>query len=101
MLSAAIFHLRQRSLLRGNILVLASLAIAFRLADFPNNHATLLLIIPSILAILGTVDSLRCMRARWSWYHGGVILCIYMDLMAICMIVFMLLYPYANWLNTH
>jgi hypothetical protein len=35
------------------------------------------------------------MRTKWSWYHGGVVLLIYMDLMAISMILFLLLYPYA------
>jgi hypothetical protein len=34
------------------------------------------------------------MRRRWSYYHAGVVLCIYMDLMAITLILFFLLYPY-------
>jgi hypothetical protein len=34
------------------------------------------------------------MRKRWSFYHGGVLLCLYMDLMAICLILFFLFYPY-------
>jgi hypothetical protein len=39
------------------------------------------------------------MRTRWSFYHGGVLLLIYMDLMALGMILFLFLYPYALWLT--
>jgi len=94
-----ILDLRRRSLIRGNVLVLGSLAAAFVLSDFPHNHATLLLLIPTVLAMAGTVDSIRCMRKRWSFYHGGVLLCIYMDLMAIALILVFLLYPYSLWLT--
>jgi hypothetical protein len=45
------------------------------------------------------VDTIRCMRKRWSFYHGGVLLCIYMDLMAVALILVFLLYPYALWLS--
>jgi hypothetical protein len=93
-----IFNPRRRSLLRGSILVLASLAIAFVLSDFPRNRATPFLILPTITAIFGTADTVRCMQRRWSFYHGGVLLCIYMDLMALCMILFFLLYPYTRWI---
>ncbi|HEY0264695.1 MAG TPA: hypothetical protein VGC07_09230 [Granulicella sp.] len=39
------------------------------------------------------------MQKRWSFYHGGVLLCIYMDLMVVSLILFFLLYPYAFWLS--
>ena len=90
---------RTRSLLRGNLLVLGSLLAAFFLSDFPRNRPTLLLAIPALLALWGTVDTIRCMKPRWSFYHGGVLLCIYMDLMAVSMILFFLLYPYMHWLT--
>jgi hypothetical protein len=89
----------RRSLIRGNVLVLASLAWAFPLSDFPQNRPTLLLILPSLLAIAGTLDTVRCMQRRWSFYHGGVVLCIYMDLMALAMILFFLVYPYMLWFS--
>ncbi len=85
---------RFRSVLRGNLLVLLSLAAAFVLSDFPHNRTTLLLAIPAVTSLLGTADTIRCMQPRWSFYHGGVVLCIYMDLMAVSMILFFLLYPY-------
>lgn len=92
--SFAVFNLRRKSLLRGNLLVLGSFAASFRLSGFPHAHATLLLLIPAVLSILGAFDTLRCMQRRWSLYHGGVILLLFMDMMAICLILFFLLFPY-------
>jgi len=88
-----------RSLLRGALLVLLSLGAAVLLSDFPRNRATLWLILPCFTAIAGTIDHIRCMRTRWSFYHGGVLLLIYMDLMALGMILFLFLYPYALWIT--
>ncbi|HEU4634570.1 MAG TPA: permease [Edaphobacter sp.] len=90
---------RSRSLLRGTLLVLVSLGVSVLLSDFPNNHATPLLILPVIAAVAGTIDHVRCVRTRWSLYHGGVLLMIYMDLMALGMMLFFLIYPYALWLT--
>ena len=85
---------RNRSLPRGTALVLGSLVLAFSLAGFPEDRASLKLIIPSVA---------RCSRHlghhplpathRWSLYHGAVVVLIYMDIMALCMILFLLLYP--------
>lgn len=76
-------------------MVLLSLGITLFLSDFPNNRANLFILLPALAAIAGTIDHLRCMRTKWSWYHGGVVLLIYMDMMAVSMILFFLLYPYA------
>jgi Na+/H+ antiporter NhaD/arsenite permease-like protein len=92
--NSAIFHPRQRSLARGNLLVFGSVLLTFWLSDFPHNRATLLLLIPVATVILGTIDTARCIRPRWSLYHGGVLLCLYMDLMATTLVLFSLLYPY-------
>ena len=95
----AILNPRHRSLLRGNVLVLGSLVMAFFLSDFPHNRATLLLLVPTLGAFAGTADTVRCIRKRWSLYHGGVIFCIYMDLMIVAMILVFLLYPYSLWMT--
>lgn len=87
------FDLRYRSVLRGSLLVFFSTVVAFRLSHFPNNFKTVWLIGPLVFAIAGTADTTRCMQKRWNWYHGGVVLCLYTDLMAICIIAFFLLYP--------
>ncbi|MEZ2346386.1 permease [Terriglobus sp. RCC_193] len=87
---------RQRSLLRANLLVLLSLTVSFWLSNFPYNKANPWLVIPLLFSFIGTADTLRCMRTKWNWYHGGVVLCAYMDLMCICVILFFLVYPF--WL---
>ncbi len=95
-----LFNLRRHSLTRATALVLLSLGAAILLSDFPNNRPTLLLILPTITGTIGTADTIRCMQRNWSFYHAGVILCVYMDLMAVGMIVFFLLYPYSNWITS-
>jgi hypothetical protein len=74
--------------------------VALLLSDFPLDRANPYLILPAFLAALGTADTIRCMQPRWSFYHGGVVLCIYMDLMALSLILFLLLYPYARWITS-
>ena len=97
-----LFNPRCRSLLRGSLLSLLSLAAALLLSRFPQNHPTPLLILPALTAAAGTIDHARCMRTRWSFYHGGVVLCLYMDLMVLGMILFFLVFPYATWFSgTH
>lgn len=88
-----------RSLVRGIVLVLVSLVAAILLSGFPNSRTNPLIAVPALGAIAGTVDHVRCMATKWSWYHGGVILLVYMDLMAIGLILFFLLYPYTHWLT--
>jgi len=98
--SNSLLNPRHRSLIRGNLLVLLSLVAAFILSDFPRNRPTMLLAIPSLIAMVGTADTIRCMQPRWSFYHGGVLLCVYMDLMAVSLILFFFLYPYMFWLTS-
>jgi hypothetical protein len=74
--------------------VVLSLAIATPMSGFPSLHANPLLVLPALLCMIGSVDTVRCMQKKWSFYHGGVLLCLYMDLMAITLILFYLFYPY-------
>ena len=92
------FNPRYKSLARGNVLVWLSVVVSGFLSDFPHNKPTLWLILPTLVSCIGTADTIRCIRRRWSFYHAGVIFCIYMDLMAVCMIVFFLIYPYSHYL---
>jgi hypothetical protein len=91
-------NLRHRSLSRGTVLVLSSLLLAFRLAGFPDVRASIKLLIPTLIATLGTWDTMRCLQQRWSFYHGAVVVLIYTDILVLCVILFLLLYPYAGWL---
>lgn len=93
-MTPALFNPRVRSLTRSNILVLGSLFVALALSGFPHPHQNLLLCLPAVLSIVGTADTVRCIQRRWSLYHGGVLFCIYMDLMVIAIIWFFFLFPY-------
>jgi hypothetical protein len=95
----AVFHLRCRSLLRGTLVVLASFAAAIAASGFPNLHPSPWLLLPALGAIYGTWETTRCLRQRWSFYHGGVLLLLYADILVLAMIVFLLLYPWAHWLQ--
>lgn len=93
------FNPRIRSLVRGNLIVLGCLAIATLMSKFPHLRATPWLVLPALGCVFGMVDTVRCMQKRWSFYHGGVLLCLYMDLLAITLVLFFLLYPYLVWLG--
>ncbi len=96
------FNPRFKSLPRANGVVLLSLAAATLISHAPHLRASLWLVLPLLTALLGTVDTVRCMRKRWSFYHGGVLLCIYMDLMVLTLVLFFLLYPYfVPFSDTH
>jgi hypothetical protein len=95
----AVFNFRCRSLVRGTGLVLGSLAASFLLSGFPNVHTEWPIAFVAVAALWGTFDTLRCLRLRWSFYHGGVLLLLYMDVIALTMIFFLLLYPYAGWIQ--
>jgi hypothetical protein len=97
-MSFAVFNLRKRSLRRATSLVIGGLLLALLLAGFPNDRPSLKLLVPLLLAFAGTFDTARCLRLRWSFYHGAVVLLLYSDIMALCMILFLLIYPYAEWL---
>jgi hypothetical protein len=93
-LTSAIFNPRTHSLLRASFLVLGSLAAAIPLSHFPHIERSPLLVLPVLVALAGTVDTVRCVQKRWSFYHAGVILCVYMDLMTLALMMFFLVYPY-------
>lgn len=83
-------------MLRGNVLVLGSLAASFALTKFPSNRPSLAMAFPLVFSVLGTVDTFRCLRMRWSFYHGAVMISLYMDAMALTMIAFLAFYPWVS-----
>ena len=98
-MTPAVFNPRAHSLLRSNFIVFASVALATLISQFPHLHATSWLVLPFFACVVGTADTVRCLQKRWSFYHGGVMLCLYMDLLAITLILFFLFYPYLVWLG--
>ena len=91
-----IFQLHKKSLVRGTVLALGSLWASFRLSGFPEVHICLWLIAPLLVTCAATWDTTRCLQKRWSFYHGGVILLIYVDLMILLMISFLLIAPFSG-----
>ncbi len=77
--------------------MLVAFVVAVLLSHFPNSIANPLLIFPALVSFWATFETVRCMQRRWSFYHAGVILCVYMDLMAVCTILFFLIYPYTHF----
>lgn len=91
--TTAFFNPRLRSLSRGNALVVTGLIAALLISHFPHLRATAWLLLPLLAVALGMADTVRCMRRRWNFYHGGVLLCIYMDLMVLILVLFLAIYP--------
>lgn len=85
-------------MIRGTLLTLASLWVSFRISGFPDPHLCLWLLIPLGVALFGAFDTARCLQKRWSFYHGGVLLLLYVDLMVLLMIVVLLLAPFGHLL---
>ncbi len=92
-MTPAFLNPRLRSLPRGTLLVLLCLAAALPLSHFPHLRPNYWLTLPILGITVGIADTMRCMRKRWDFYHGGVILLIYMDLMILILVLFLLLYP--------
>jgi hypothetical protein len=90
------FNLRAPSLLRGNLLALVSLAVSFPLAKFPFDQANPAMLLPIVGAAAGMFETFRCIRVRWSWYHGAVLISLYMDALVLTMILFLALYPFIT-----
>jgi len=87
------FEVRARSLVRANVLVAVSMVGALLLSGFPRIQPTGWQVLPALVCVAGTIDTARCMRKTWSFYHGGVLLCLYIDLMVLVAILFFLFYP--------
>jgi hypothetical protein len=93
-LTSAIFNPRLHSLLRASTLVLGSLAVAIPLSHYPHIQRAPLLVLPVLIALVGTADTVRCIQRRWSFYHAGVMLFVSMDMMTVTLMLFFLFYPY-------
>jgi hypothetical protein len=92
----SIFQLQKKSLIRGTILALGSLWTSFHISGFPEAHICLWLIAPLLITCAATWDTARCLQKRWSFYHGAVLLLLYVDLMILLMISFLLLAPFSS-----
>jgi hypothetical protein len=88
----AIFRPRQKSLARGVVLSLGAFIASLRLAGFPrieNLHGSHWQVVALLAALWGMTDTARCLHRQWSFYHAGVLLLLYSDLMIVVMVVFL------------
>jgi hypothetical protein len=87
--------LRQRSLLRGIVLSLGALAASMRLSGFPDArhlHASPWQLVPVAAAAWGMVETARCLSRKWSFYHAGVLILLYSELMILALAIFLWVY---------
>lgn len=92
----AIFRLRQKSLARGIVLSLAAFIASLLLAGFPHIeklHGSSWQVVSLFAAAWGMAETGRCLRARWSLYHAGVLILLCSDLVILTLIVFLVAYP--------
>ena len=93
---SSFFRLRQRSLPRGIVLAVSAFAISLRLGGFPNInalHSSHWQIVAALIAFWGMIETARCLGRRWNFYHAGVLLLLYTDLMILAMAVVLFLFP--------
>jgi hypothetical protein len=89
----AIFRLRQKSLPRAILLSVGAFFASLRLAGFPyiqDLHGSYWQIVALLVAAWGMAETARCLQRRWSFYHAGVLLLLYSDLMILAAIVVLL-----------
>jgi hypothetical protein len=85
----SIFRLRQRSLVRGILLSGGAFAASLRMANFPNVkdlRSSPWQIAALLVAAWGMAETARCLRRKWSLYHAGVLILLYVDLMILASI---------------
>lgn len=91
-----LLHLRQRSLIRGVGLALAAFAASLLLAGFPyiaTLHGSRWQLFATLAAAWGMAETLRCVRRHWSFYHVGVLILLYSEMMILLLTVFLTFYP--------
>jgi len=91
-----VFHLRQKSIVRAIILSVGAFAASLRLAGFPfieDLHGSRWQILALFIAAWGMAETARCLQRQWSFYHAGVLILLYANLMIMLAIVVLLAVP--------
>lgn len=91
----SILQLRRRSLTRGVVLAVGAGAASLRLAGFPRIEALhgshwQMALLPA--AFWGMMETARCLDRKWSWYHAGVLILLYSELMILALILILWIY---------
>ena len=93
---SSIFRLQDKSLIRGVGLCLGALAASLHLAGFPmieglRESPWQIALIPVVC--WGMVDTFRCLGKKWSFYHAGVLILLYSEMMILAAVVTLWIYP--------
>lgn len=91
-----LFHLRQKCLARGVAIALCAFVASLLLAGFPHIsslHGSPFQVLTLVGACWGMGETARCIGRRWSFYHLGVVLLLYSELMILVMTAFLTFYP--------
>jgi hypothetical protein len=92
-LRSHILELRHKSLARGIVLTVGAFSASLLLAGFPdvnNLHSSPWQYAALLAAVCGTAETARCLRRKWSFYHAGVMILLYSDLIILAAIVALL-----------
>lgn len=77
-------------------IALCAFAASLLLAGFPhiaNLHRSPFQVLTLVATGWGMVETARCIGRRWSFYHLGVMLLLYSELMILVMTAFLTFYP--------
>ena len=91
----SIFRLRQKSLIRGILLSTGAFVASLLLAGFPDAdhlHSSPWQAVALFAAACGMAETARCLRRKWSFYHVGVLILLYSDLIIIAAIASLLFF---------
>lgn len=90
-----LFRLRRRSLARGVLLAVGALAVSLSLVGLPLDgapHASVWQFAPAFVVFCGMIETARCLGRRWTFYHAGVVLLLYAELMILVLSLFFWVY---------
>ena len=82
--------------MRAVLLSLGAFAASLHLAGFPHIeslHGSYWQILALLVAVWGMAETARCLQRKWSFYHAGVLILLYSELMILAAIVVMLFAP--------
>ena len=95
-LRPAIFRLGKPSLTRAILLSVGAFLFSLRLAGFPdveNLHGSHWQFLALLIAAWGMAETFRCLQSRWSFYHAGVMILLYTDVLILAGIVALIAFP--------
>ena len=91
-----LLRLKQPSIVRSIVVALVAFLASLRLGGFPDIdalHSSRWQILAVLAALAAMVDTIRCMKRKWSLYQAGVLILLYTDVMIMGLAVFLFFYP--------